>query len=86
MQQSVCASLARNHLWHMFCWHVKDNLSKIHRMVMFEALRHGKQEKRFAVLFPNFSKCATFWWHFCDLHCFAKTIFTISNYLHHNYV
>jgi len=52
---------------------------------MFEALRFGKQEKVFAVLFSNFSKCAS-WWYLCDLHYCAKNTFTISNYLHYNYV
>jgi len=53
---------------------------------MLEALRLGKQEKRFAVLFPNFSKRASCWWYFCDLHYCEKTIFIISSYLHYNYV
>jgi len=53
---------------------------------MFEALRFGKQEKKFAILFPNFSKCASFRWYLCDLHYCTKTIFTISSYLHYSYV
>jgi len=52
----------------------------------FKALRFGKQEKRFEVLFANFSKCASCWWYLCDLYHSAKTIFTISSYLHYNYV
>jgi len=44
---------------------------------MFEACRFGKQEKRFAVLFPNFIKCASCWWYLCELHYCAQTIFTI---------
>jgi len=52
---------------------------------MFEALRLGKQEKGLAVLFPNFSKCASCWWYICDLYYCATTIFTISSYLHCNY-
>ena len=56
----------------------------------YEAFRFGKQEKRLAALFPNFSKCALCWWYLCDLHYHAKTISTISRYLHncnvYNYV
>jgi len=35
---------------------------------MFKALSFGKQETRFAVLFPNFSKFASCWRYLCDLH------------------
>jgi len=30
---------------------------------MLQALRFKKQEKRFVVLFPNFSKYALCWWY-----------------------
>jgi len=52
-------NLQETKLWHMFCWHFKNNLrtnAKGAQTPMFEALRFGKQDKRFAVLFPNFSE------------------------------
>jgi len=52
LQPGVCASLARNHL----VAHVL--LAKGAQSPIFEALRFGKQEKRFAVLLPKFSECA----------------------------
>jgi len=96
MQQGVCASLARNqYVWHMFCCHFKDNFRKMQRVFnhMFKHLgvenrkkSVENRKKRFAVLFPNFSKCASCCWYLCDLQYYAKTIFIISSYLHYNYV
>ena len=53
MQPGVRASLARNHL----VTHVL--LAKGAQSPIFEALGFGKQEKRFAVLLPKFSECAS---------------------------
>ena len=54
----ICITCKKLKLWHRFCWHFKNNLrtnAKGAQPPMFEALRFGKQDKRLAVLFPNFS-------------------------------
>ena len=67
MQQSVCASLAKKLVVYVLLA-FQNNLRRNTKDVqpyMFQALRFRKQEKRFAALFPTFSKCALRWWYLC---------------------
>jgi len=37
--------LQGTNLWHMFCWHFKNNFCKMPRVLNPQAFRFGKQEK-----------------------------------------